>query len=857
VASQWSAFSALLAGDAANGTEPMDIQIEYQRYIDIVDEWIAERPKAILMAFLLLSAGFALGIGQSGTSSGTSQFTDDVPAQQALDNVNDNFERVTFERDTGRTQLIQSGTNVLSKTELLRMLRAQERLRENPEIQVEQTTSVARAIARIIDPSAGTIDEETDAVEQATPTEIDAAVETAVERNPGLEASLSEDFNAESASATATIGIVTHSLSAEVSDSAGTSGSSPLTEIQQHAEFIVSSVGGDITVFGSGILSEEFSHVISDSLALVVPAAVVLILFFLIIAYRDPIDLLIGVVSLAMAILWTFGFMGLAGIAFSQMLIAVPPLLLAVGIDFGIHAINRYREERVEGFGVRDSMRTATDQLLVAFTIVTGTTVIGFAANASSQLGSIRDFGLVAAVGIIFTFLIFGIFLPAAKVYADTLRERVGFPEFGSQPLGSEESLLGKVLPVGIYIGRKAPKLFLAVLLVSTVWVGSYGAGVDSRFTQDDFLPPEENPEYLEYFPEQLQPREYTVTGTTNYLEDNFETGEEDVTTVYVEGSLTNDGALESIWRAGEGPPDSFVVDNGHARETSIITVIRSHARRDPEFDALVDRNDRNANGIPDDNLKVIYAALLDSPARERALNYITDDYTAARVEYAVESDASQAAVTADTKTVADRFRFEATATGGVVVLKAVSDVIAQSAFVSLSLALLGTAVFLILIYGLLEGKPSLGVVNLLPIAVTVAAIAATMRYLDIPFNVMTGTILSIGIGLGIDYSAHIVHRFAEEYDESADVFGSLAETVRGTGGALTGSMLTTVTGIGVLVIAITPILGQFGLLTGVAILYSYLASLIVLPPALVVWARAVGDSSAHPSSEETGLMTG
>ncbi|MBC9987969.1 RND transporter [Haloferax sp. AS1] len=832
----------------------MDIQIEYQRYIDVVDEWIAERPKAILLAFLLLSAGFAVGLGQSGTSSGTSQFTEDVPAQAALDDINDNFERVTFEPDTGTTQLIQSGTNVLSKPELLRMLRAQERLRENPKLQVIQTSSVARAVAQTIDPSAETIDEEINAIEQATPSEIDSAVRQAVERNPALEASLSKDFNAKSASATSTIGIVTHSITAEVSDSGGVGDSSPLTDIQQHAEFIVSSVGGDITVFGSGITAEEFSDVINDSLALVVPAAVVLILFFLIIAYRDPIDLLIGAVSLGMAILWTFGFMGLAGIAFSQLLIAVPPLLLAIGIDFGIHAINRYREERVEGFGIRDSMRTATDQLLVAFAIVTGTTVLGFAANVSSPLGPIRDFALIAAIGIVFTFLIFGIFLPAAKVYADTLRQRVNFPEFGSQPLGSEDSALGKVLPIGVHIGRRAPKLFLIVLVLSTVWIGSYGAGVESQFTQDDFLPPEETPEYIEYFPEQLQPREYTVTGTTNFLEDNFETGEEDVTMVYVEGSLTNDGALESMWRAGEDPPASFVDDDGHARETSIVTVIRSYARQDQEFEALVERNDRNANGIPDDNLKVIYGALLDSPARERALNYITEDYTAARVEYAVESDASQAEVTADTRTVADRYRFEATATGGVVVMKALSDVVAESAFISLVIALLGTGAFLVIIYGLLEGRASLGIVNMLPIAVTVAALAATMRYLDIPFNVMTGTILSIGIGLGIDYSAHLVHRFAEEYDDSTDVFESLTKTVRGTGGALTGSMLTTVTGVGILVIAISPILGQFGLLTAASILYSYLASLIVLPPALVVWARFVSDSTAKPSTEENNL---
>ncbi|MBP2249807.1 putative RND superfamily exporter protein [Halarchaeum solikamskense] len=824
----------------------MDLQIDAQRYIDAVDHWIVDRPRTVIVVFLLVSGVFALGLGGSDTSSGTSQFTEDVPAQEALSDVNANFERVTFEPDTGTTQLIQSETNVLSKPSLLRMLRAQERLRSNPDMQVAATTSAARTVARTLDPSATTLDEQIDAVERATPSEIDAAVAAAAAASPGFAASLSTDFNARSASASATVGTVTHSLSAETGDGAGTSGSSPLTDIQQHAVFIVDSVGGDITVFGSGILSEEFAAVIGDSLALVVPAAVVLILFFLVFAYRDPIDLGLGIVSLAMAILWTFGFMGHAGIAFSQMLIAVPPLLLAVGIDFGIHAINRYREERAQGFGVRDSMRTATDQLLLAFVIVTGTTVIGFAANASSQLGPIRDFGLVAAVGIVFTFCIFGVFLPAAKVSADGLRERVGVPRFGSRPLGSEESLLGTLLPVGVRIARIAPRLFLAVLLVSTAWLGAYGSGVDSRFTQESFLPPEDNPDYLEYFPEALQPRDYTVTETTNFLEERFQTGEEDLTTVYVEGSLTNDGALESMWKAGDGPPDSFVVDGGHARETSIITVIRAYAERDDSFARLVARNDRNANGIPDDDLKTVYDALLDSPARERALDYITDDYTAARVEYAVEADASQAAVTDDTQAVADRFRFEATATGNVVVLKAVSDVIAQSAFISLVFALLGTAAFLVLIYGLLQGRPSLGIVNLVPIAVTVVGIAATMRSLDIPFNVLTGTILSIGIGLGIDYSAHLVHRFAEEYDESADVFDALTRTVRGTGGALTGSMLTTVTGIGVLAIAITPVLGQFGLLTGLSILYSYLASLIVLPPVIVVWARYVDRGDAR-----------
>jgi predicted RND superfamily exporter protein len=816
----------------------MDFEVNYQRYIDIADHWIADRPKQVILVFLILSGVLATGLGQSGTESGTSQFVDDVPAADALDEVNNNFERITFEGDTGTTQLIQSSQNVLSKPELLRMLRAQHRLSKNPELQVESTTSVAQAVARTLAPSAETFEEQIRAVETATPSEIDQAVQTAVERNPQLQASLSNDFNARSASASVTIGIITHQLQTETDSGPGSSGSSPLTSIQQQAVFIVDSVGGDITVFGSGLTSEELSSVISDSLTLVVPAAVGLILFFLVIAYRDPVDLLLGLVALAMTILWTFGFMGLAGIAFSQLLIAVPPLLLAVGIDFGIHAINRYREERVQGYGIQESMRTTTDQLLVAFAIVTGTTVVGFAANMSSPLGSIRDFGIVAAIGIVFTFLIFGVFLPASKVYADQLCRRYPIPRFGSQPLGSEDSLLGRALLAGVYVSRTAPKAFIIVLVLSTAWIGVYGSGVESRFSQDDFLPPEENPEYLKYLPAGVQPSEYTVTETTNFLEDRFQTGEEDTTTVYVEGSLTDDGALESMYRAGDAPPDSFIVDNGHARETSIVTVIQSHADRNPEFAALVARNDRNDNGIPDKNLVTIYDALLDSPARGQALNYITDDYTSARIQYAVEADATQDEVTTDTRTVADRFRFEATATGGVIVLKAVSDVIGESALISLALALVGSGIFLIIAYAVLEGRPLLGVVNLLPIAVTVAGIAATMRYLGIPFNVLTGTILSIGLGLGTDYSAHLIHRFSEEYEQGTDVFVALTTTVRGTGGALTGSMLTTVTGLGVLVIAITPVLGQFGILTGLTILYSYLASVIIVPSALVIWSQ-------------------
>ncbi|MDT3434395.1 MMPL family transporter [Haloarcula sp. 1CSR25-25] len=811
--------------------------MDYQRYIDWADDRIVHDSRKVVVAFLLVTVVFSAGLGSVSTNSGTSQFTTGLPAEEAFERVNEEFSP-TFSPDTGSTQLIQRENNVLSKPALLRMLRSQHRLKEHSGLRVTDTASAASIVAGQLNPSATTTEEQIYAVERATPSEIDAAVERAAEENPRFESLLSTDFNRRSASASATIGTVTHEIPAGISGGSGQGGSSPLTSIQRQAEFTVSSAGqGTTTVFGSGIVADEFSNVVSDSLILTVPAAVLFILFFLTIAYRDLADMALGLLALFMAVVWTFGFMGLAGIPFSQLLIAVPPLLLAVGIDFGIHAVNRYREERADGEGIDTSMRTTTDQLLVAFFIVTMTTVIGFAANLTSALPPIQDFGYVASIGIIFTFLIFGVFLPAAKVELDRLRQRYPIPTFSESPLGSEGSALGAVLRGGVVIANRAPVVFLVLILVSTAGASYYATGVSTSFSQDDFLPPEENPDFVEALPEPFAPSDYTVTAVTNFLEENFDSTQSSQATVYVEGPMREDSALEQMYRAGEDPPETFVREDGRADSTSIVTVIQDRAERDPEFRRMVERNDRNDNGVPDDNLGEIYEYLLDSSARGQALNYIAEDYRSARVVYTVESDASDSAVTDDTQAVAEDFRYEATATGSIVVFQAVSDLILESAIQSLAIALAGASVFLVMIYGVLEGRPSLGLANTVPVVVTVAWLAGTMRLLGIPFNALTATLLAITIGLGVDYSVHITHRFADEFGET-DLQTALDRTVRGTGGALFGSMLTTVFGIGVLALAVFPAIGQFGVLTALSIAYAFLASLLVLPSVLVVWDR-------------------
>ncbi len=93
-------------------------------------------------------------------------------------------------------------------------------------------------------------------------------------------------------------------------------------------------------------------------------------------------------------------------------------------------------------------------------------------------------------------------------------------------------------------------------------------------------------------------------------------------------------------------------------------------------------------------------------------------------------------------------------------------------------------------------------------------------------------------IGVGVDYSVHIMHRFTEEVDTSASTYKAVKTSVTGTSGAAAGSMITTATGMSVLVLTITDMLGFFGILMSLSVFYAFITTILVLPPALYIWAE-------------------
>ncbi|MCK4718986.1 MAG: MMPL family transporter, partial [Thermoplasmata archaeon] len=175
----------------------------------------------------------------------------------------------------------------------------------------------------------------------------------------------------------------------------------------------------------------------------------------------------------------------------------------------------------------------------------------------------------------------------------------------------------------------------------------------------------------------------------------------------------------------------------------------------------------------------------------------------------------------------------KASLTGGVVLIQKVIDQLSDSQVQSTIISTIFALAILTLIYRSI----TLGVVSISPVIVAMSLTLGSMWVLGISLNALTIMITSLTIGLGIDYSIHVVERFREEEKEHRPS-KALHRTLENTGAALLISALTTIFGFGVLVLAGIPIFSDFGIVTAVMIVYSMLAAVIVTPIVMMWLAR-------------------
>lgn len=156
----------------------------------------------------------------------------------------------------------------------------------------------------------------------------------------------------------------------------------------------------------SGLALDHVAHgkMIVNGFRRAAAIAAVGILIILLIDFRNVRDALLALLPTVLGWGWMLGFMVVFGVRFDVANIVALPLVLGVGIAYGVHLMHRVREEDAHPGQSAPSQRPRIDDAIRgtggAIAVAALTTAVGFAALMATDYGGMRSLGIVMVVGI-------------------------------------------------------------------------------------------------------------------------------------------------------------------------------------------------------------------------------------------------------------------------------------------------------------------------------------------------------------------------------------------------------------------------------------------------------------------------
>jgi predicted RND superfamily exporter protein len=562
--------------------------------------------------------------------------------------------------------------------------------------------------------------------------------------------------------------------------------------------------------------------------------------------FRSPKVLLLTFIGLGMLIIWLKGLSNLVGLNSSLTIdILVPVSILVLGVDYAIHAVHRYEEERVNEKDPRKALGLSVAGVGAALFLAMVTTVVAFASNAISEIEEIIGFGVSASLAIVSAFWIMGFFLPSLKMVWDNRAYKKDKLKESKGKEGRGSELLGKVV-----LGTANKKHFLIpIVVVISLGAGYLAIQLDARLDAKEYFDPSSD---------------FVVS--LDKLEEHMGEKGGEPAIVYIEGDLSDPGVLNAMKDLESGFNDNeniardpvtgevliysdifyifeLIFDHNYTM-AAIETAYPGLNMTDLDNDDIPDTTDQlkavlgymHQNGLPLNETTMMFDVAQireivwrDSEDDTRYATFIMTGVPDTRELATVQASAEE--IEEDMKGLdVDGITYYGL-TGSGYTRDATLTAITETLTLSIGVAVV--LCFIVLVFLLRSIKYA--IVTVIPEILVVAWLYAFMYIAGYHLNAVTATIAAISIGVGIDYSVHVTARFKQELERLGNREEAMEYAAQHSGVALLGSAASTMFGFAIIAFAPMPMFSSFGILTALMILMAFVAALFVLPSLLLL----------------------
>lgn len=616
--------------------------------------------------------------------------------------------------------------------------------------------------------------------------------------------------------------------------------------------------------FGYGLMWYDTQKAMDLSVVLFALTMLLVMGAALYVVYRSVFDVLLTLALLGATVVWVLGTAALLGIAINPVTQVIPVLLIGLAEDYAVHWTVGYRRKRELKVAPSKAALGAVMAVGGVLFLATVTNGVSFLSFGGSDLALIKDFGLLMALGLAFSFLLTLTLVPAATVWRDGAGPTRSAPEptapkqvdgkagVRAHPRGPGWAERALLRAVEKSVAHPWSALAVVALLTSASALGA--TTLSTTFSYD-----------------QITARDLESVRALNDAQDGFPASIERVLIV-VEGRVDQPAVFLALGAAqARIQDDPYVVfQAGRAGTRSIVSEIEGQAALQSlegtaarGYSGALERAfraaDLNGDGRLDvaDNLtlqriQALYDALLASPASGAAelLHRGPGGYdrAAIRVEAkrAVENGATlQLVLEEDAQPLRDAAlgpSVSAVSVTGLPLLnREVMEAVVASGWQSVIATLLVALVILTIFFYAAFRSLALGALTIAPTLIAVAWTLGAMVLAGLSLNMMTVMIATTTVGMGDLYAIHISYSFYRELRRHKDPLQAADEMVREAGAPLLEASLTTALGFLILVLAPVPVVQSYGLIFACSIVFAFLYSILVMPALVLLLARWTG----------------
>jgi predicted RND superfamily exporter protein len=546
---------------------------------------------------------------------------------------------------------------------------------------------------------------------------------------------------------------------------------------------------------GSPMLITSISHLISSDLSRLLPIAFLLISIVLFLGFRSVRGVVLPLLTAVLSIVWVIGIMALTGAEMSMVSNNIPIVLLAVGTAYAIHVLNRI-----------DQVKNDLDQaIIIALTYVTVpvilaalTTIGGFLSFIfGSYLKMIMDFGLYTALGT-FIALILSIFFVPALISAFKWQNRSKTAEKSE----SEITFFSRFfhLPLHSLLFNHTRAVLASWIIITVISIG--GIFLVKR---------------------NVDIRNYFKKGNPTRIAEDIMTekfGGSKPVFVLFKGDIQSPELLNMMLRTEEYMKKSpgVVATQSIAGLIADINSALGEGRKIPDEKSkieqlwfLLDGNENIKQLVSEELDEAIIISKFLSPENKERKEFA--EYMNSFIKLNSTPGCSM----------------EIT---GMPFIEATMD---RSLIKSQSGSLIIAVLFVILIVSIILRSFAAGIYAAVPIISTILVLFGVMGYTGIPLNIATVLVASIAMGIGIDYSIHVITHFNSHLEEGATISKALDETIAVSGKAIIINVISVSAGFLVLLFSEMVPLQYFGLLISLSMAGSGLSALTFLPVILIL----------------------